>query len=119
MESKRDETFRNDLFGTNANLETWSGSHAITEAAMRVPSAPPIGGHAPYPRGPLGHPPTYFFLLYIPMYPKNIRSDHKNLIPVTFYIRDIPSWSLRRPSVGRGIDHGGPLHHLQGPSYEL
>ena len=22
--------------------------------------------------GPLGHPPTYFFLLYIPTYPENI-----------------------------------------------
>ena len=36
MESKRNETFGNDLFGTNANLETWSGSHATTEAAEGV-----------------------------------------------------------------------------------
>ena len=39
-ESKRDETFGKDLFGTNANLETWSGSHATTEAAMRVEGTP-------------------------------------------------------------------------------
>ena len=36
---------------------------------------------APHPRGPLGRPLTYFFLLYIPMYPENIRSDHEKLIP--------------------------------------
>ena len=36
---------------------------------------------APHPRGPLVAPPTYFFLLYIPMYPQNIISDHENLIP--------------------------------------
>ena len=40
------------------------------------------GGNPPYwarplSRGPLGHPPTYFFLLYIPMYPENIRTDLK------------------------------------------
>ena len=35
------------------------------------------GGHearrrAPHPRGLLAAPPTYFFLLYIPIYPENI-----------------------------------------------
>ena len=40
-ESKQDETFGSDLFGTNANLETWSGSQATSEAATRVPGAPP------------------------------------------------------------------------------
>ena len=40
MESKRDETFGSDLFGTNANQETWSGRQATTKAAMRVPGAP-------------------------------------------------------------------------------
>ena len=35
----------------------------------------------PLPRGPLGAPPTYFFLLYIPTYPQTIRYGAKNLIP--------------------------------------
>ena len=39
------------------------------------------GGRAPLPRGPLGAPPTYSFLLYIPMYPQTIRIGAKNLIP--------------------------------------
>ena len=35
----------------------------------------------PLPRGPLEAPPTYFFLLYISMYPQTIRYGAKNLIP--------------------------------------
>ena len=38
--SKRNETFRSDLFGTNAIQETWSGRQEAAEAATRVPSAP-------------------------------------------------------------------------------
>ena len=80
-ESKRNETFGSDLFGTNVIQRTWSGSQETREVATRVPGAPPRAGHAPHPRGPLEHPPTYFFLLYILPYPENIRSDHENLIP--------------------------------------
>ena len=35
----------------------------------------------PLSRGPHGSPPTYFFLLYIPMYPGNIRGANENLLP--------------------------------------
>ena len=74
----------------------------------------------PLSRGPLGRPPTYFFLLYIPTYPKNIQgANEKNSTAITFYIREIPSWSLRRCSAGGGIDHGGILHQHHGPSDEL
>ena len=38
-------------------------------------------GRAPLPHGPLGAPPTYSFLLYIPTYPRMIRTGAKNLIP--------------------------------------
>ena len=41
MESKWNETFGSDLFGTNAIQETWSGRQAVNEAAMRVSGAPP------------------------------------------------------------------------------
>ena len=34
-ESKLDETFESDLFGTNANQETCSGCQAANEAATR------------------------------------------------------------------------------------
>ena len=80
-ESKWNETFGSDLFGTNVIQGTWSGRQATEEASTRVPSTPPRGGRTPHPRGPLERPPTYFFLLYIPMYPENIRSDHEKLFP--------------------------------------
>ena len=38
-------------------------------------------GHALHPRGPLVAPPTYFFLLYIPMYPKTNQEHHETLFP--------------------------------------
>ena len=41
--------------------------------------APLLG--APLSCGLLGSPPTYFSLLYIPMYPENIRGDHEKLFP--------------------------------------
>ena len=39
------------------------------------------GGRAPHPRGPHGAPPTYFFRLYILLYPKNIRGSHETTFP--------------------------------------
>ena len=33
----------------------------------------------PHPRGPLVAPPTYFFLLHIPMYPETIEEHHQTL----------------------------------------
>ena len=81
MESKQNETFRSDLFGTNMIQRTWSGSQETKEAATRVPDVPPTGGRAPHPRGPLERPPTYFFLLYISTYPETIQENHENLIP--------------------------------------
>ena len=80
-ESRRNETFGSDLFGTNAIQGTWSGSQATSEAATRVPDTPSGGGHALHLRGPLERPPPYFFLLYIPTYPENIHEHHKKLFP--------------------------------------
>ena len=80
-ESKRNETFGSDLFGTNAIQGSWSGCQATSEAATRVPGAPPGGWRAPDPRGPLERQPTYFFLLYISTYPENIQEHHEKLFP--------------------------------------
>ena len=41
-----------------------------------------IGGRAPLSRGPLGRPPTYFFLLYIPTYPENIQGANEKQFPL-------------------------------------
>ena len=46
-----------------------------------------IGGRAhpswvrPLSPGPLEWPPTYFFLLYIPMYPENIQGATEEIFP--------------------------------------
>ena len=60
-------------------------------------------------------PPIY---TYVSRNDQN-RSQKPNSTAATFYIREIPSWSLRWHSAGGGIDHGGPLHHIQGHSDEL
>ena len=39
-ESKRNETFGSDLFGTNAIQETWSGCQEAAEVATRQEGAP-------------------------------------------------------------------------------
>ena len=39
------------------------------------------GRRVPDPRGPLVAPPTYFFGLYILIYPENIREHHETLFP--------------------------------------
>ena len=79
MESKWNETFGSDLFGTNMIQRTWSASQEAIEEATRW-RAPPTR-RAPLSRGLLGRPPTYFFFLYIPTYPENIRGNHENLFP--------------------------------------
>ena len=39
------------------------------------------GRRAPHHRGPHGAPPTYFFRLYILLYPENIQESHKATFP--------------------------------------
>ena len=77
-ESKRNKIFENVIFSPNVIQETWTLLQGVKEAVMRV-GAPPRA--RPLPRGPLGAPPTYSFLLYIPTYPRTIRTGAKNLIP--------------------------------------
>ena len=66
--------------------QTWSRrlGEDVKQQRRRPRGCPvrPFGdGNAPHPRGPLEHPPTWFFLLYIPMYPETIKEHHENLIP--------------------------------------
>ena len=80
-ESKRNETFERVIFGTNVIQRTCSGRQERSEEATRQGGAPAPLGAPPHPRGPLAAPPTYFFLLYISIYPANIQEHHENLIP--------------------------------------
>ena len=88
----------------------------------------PLDGRARPP--PLGTPPILWApraatdVLLPPIYTyvprKHLGSQRKTISTiVTFCIREIPYWSLRRRSDGGGIDHGGLLHQHHSPSDEL
>ena len=62
----------------------------INPEDLELKSGTPRGGHeaggcaqggrrAPHPRGPHGAPPTYFFRLYILLYPRSITKSHEKL----------------------------------------
>ena len=64
-ESKRNETFGSDLFGTNVIQRTWSGSQETREAVTRVLATPPRAGRAPTLVGPSSvHRPTSSSYIY-------------------------------------------------------
>ena len=79
-ESKRNETFGRVIFGTNVIQRTWSGREETIKEATRQGGAPAPWAR-PHPHGPLVAPLTYFFLLYIPIYPENIQEHHETLFP--------------------------------------
>ena len=79
--SRRNETFGRVIFGTNAIHETWSGRQGSNKVATRQGGPPAPWAH-PHPRGPLIAPLTYFFLLYISIYPENIQEHNETLFPL-------------------------------------
>ena len=114
---KQNKIFGNLIFSPNVIQETWTLLQGSKEVLTRV-GAPPRA--CPLPRGPLGAPPTYSFLLYIHMYPQTIRTGAKNLIPP-------PQLSVStRSHLGacsgapreEGRHHGGLLQHPS-PSDEV
>ena len=77
MESKRNETFGNVIFGTNVIQETWSGRQAINEAATRQGGMPTALGAPSTLVGPsLHHRPTSSSYIY-PHTPQTSRSTTK------------------------------------------
>ena len=110
-ESKRNETFRSVIFGTNVIQRTWSGRQATNEEATRqggmlAPLGAPLPLWAPRGSADLLLPPIYTYV------PRNHPGAPRNPISTaaTFCTREIPSWGLFRRSVGGGNDHGGLLH---------
>ncbi len=80
-ESKWNETFGKVIFGTEPVSRTWSASQGIIEEATRQGGAPTPPGRALPSRGPLEAPPTDFFRLYKPTYPKNIENEDRSGVP--------------------------------------
>ena len=68
----------------------------------------------PHPRGPLAAPPTYFFLLYIPIYSENIQEHHRSGVPPPQ--ASVATKHQSGPCSGTlpagGSLSGGHLHHL-------
>ena len=112
----RERSFLNkhDPEDSEWKLRNKRGGH---KGARRAPYrwARPPPSWAPRASTDLLLPPTY---THVPR--KHQKRPRKTIsTAVNFCIREIPSWSLRRRSARGGIDHGGPLHHLQGLSDEL
>ena len=78
-ESKRNETFGSMTFGKNMIQETWSSHERSFEEARRSEGAPYRA--RPLSHGPLEAPPTDFFHLYIPIYPKTIEDEDRSGVP--------------------------------------
>ena len=84
-------------------------------------------GGAPTPLGassPSWAPRCSTDLLLPPIYihiPQKHPGAPRNPISIatTFCTQEIPSWGLFWSSAGGGIDHGGPLHQLHGPSNDV
>ena len=118
-ESKRNETFRSIIFGTNLIRRAWSASQEASEQATRREATPP------YRAPPVSWAPRAATDVLLPLIftcvPRKHPGAPRNTIStiVTFCIREIPSWSLRRHSVRGGIDHGGLLHQHHSLSDEL
>ena len=89
----------------------------LVKKAPRAPRdrrAPPISW-GPRAATDVLLPPIYTYV------PRKHPGAPRNTIStaVTFCIREIPSWSPCRHSVGGGSNHGGPLHQHPCPSDEL
>ena len=73
-ESKRNETFVMIFLGPKDTQKTWEEGQKSLEGTTIHQGAPP-GLWA------LGSPPTYFFRLYILLYPENIQESHETTFP--------------------------------------
>ena len=102
------------LMDLDPTLEDTGGAH---EGGGRAhpPRARPPASWGPRSSTDVIRPPIY--ICAPPNY--QIRSQNPNSTAVTFYIREIPSWSLHRRSAGGGIDNRGLLHQHHSSSDEL
>ena len=112
MESKRNETFGSVIFGKIMIQETWSASRGVIEEATRQGAHPPPRSALPS-RGFLEAPPTDFFRLYKPTYPKNVEYQDRSGVPPPQ--ASIATKNLSRARSGTlpegGSLTGGHLHH--------
>ena len=109
--SKQNETFGNVIFSPNVIQETWTLLQEVSWEVTRVVGAPPWA--RPLPRGALMAPLTYFFRLYISIYPKNIREHNRSGVPPpeASVATETQSRPVLAPYWRRQSFSGGHLHH--------
>ena len=76
------------------------------------------GRRASHPREPLAAPPTYFFLLYISIYPENIREHHETLFPPpqpSVPVRSHLGFFSGAPPEGESITEGFYINTIASP----
>ena len=92
-----------------------TNEEAMRQGARLPPWARPPPSWAPRCSTDLLLPPIY---IHIPC--KHLGAPLNPIfIAATFCTQEIPSRGLFRSSAGGGIDHGGPLHQLHGPSDDV
>ena len=115
MESKQNETFRRVILERKQSRRLG--------VYVREATRWPRGREArPHPHGPLVAPLTYFFLLYIPIYPKTIGKHNRSGVPspeasvaTENQSRPVPAPFQRGESLSGGhLHHPGALHDEEG-----
>ena len=121
-ESKQNETFWRSYFWKESypidlecTLGKKRGSHEVGGCAHPL-------GRALHPRGPLVAPMTYFFLLYISIYPKTIGEHNRSGVPLPEasiatenQSRPVPAHRRMVQSFSDGhLHHPGALHDEEG-----
>ena len=105
IQTKRN--LRKDRFWNKRNL----GDLEWTSRKQR--GSHEVGGRTPHPRAPLTAPPTYFFCLYILIYPENIEEHHRSGVPPPQ--ASVATKNQSGPCSGTlpegGSLTGGHLHH--------
>ena len=103
---------REVIFGKKSTRETWSARQESNEGGTRQGARPPPGP-ALHPRGPLVAPLTYFFHLYISIYPKTIEEQDRSGVPPPQ--ASVATKNQSGPCSGTlpegGTLTGGHLHH--------
>ena len=109
-----------ELFWNKHNQEDLEWTSRNKQGGHEVGGRPPIG--RPLSRGPLGRPPTYFFLLYIPIYPETNQEHHETLfpppqpsVPVRSHLGAFSGAPPEGGSLTSGhLHHPGALHDEEG-----
>ena len=112
-ESKRNESFGRSYFWKESNLIDLECTSGKKRGSHEVGGAPTPLGRALHPRGPLVAPLTYFFRLYISIYPKMIGEQNRSGVPPQ---ASVATKNQSGPCSGT-LSEGGSLTggHLQHP----